>query len=151
MSGIKIADSAGFLKGLFSMRVLNRRGIVVSEYKDNNMIVNGARIAMSRLVSEGVESGKVITRFGVGINTDTATPADTALVDCYANAIIGHDFPEAGTVRFLWKLGYDEANDKNISEFGLFCEDGSLFSRKVRSPIFKASDLAFEGEWSIIF
>lgn len=151
MSGIQIADSAGCLKGKFLMRVLNRSGLIVSEYRDNNMIVNGARIAMSRLVSEGIESGKVITRFGVGTNTDTATPADTGLTDCYANAIITHDFPEAGTVRFFWKLGYDEANDKNISEFGLFCDDGSLFSRKVRSPIFKAADLAFEGEWSIIF
>lgn len=151
MSGIKIADSACPLKGLFFMRVLDGSGLVVAEYHDRNMIVNGARIAMSRLVSEGAESGKVITRFGVGVNTETATPADTALTDCYANDIIGHDFPEAGTVRFFWKLGYDEANDKNISEFGLFCADGSLFSRKVRSPIFKAADLAFEGEWSIIF
>lgn len=151
MPGIKIADSACQLKGFFAMRVLNSRGLVVAEYRDDNMIVNGARIAMSRLVSEGFESGKVITRFGVGTGVDTATPADTSLTDCHMNDIIGHDFPEAGTVRFLWKLGYDEANDKNISEFGLFCSDGSLFSRKVRSPIFKASDLAFEGEWSIIF
>lgn len=151
MPGISISERAGALRGLFSMRVLDRDGKVVAAYSDNNMIVNLARVAMSMLVSEGMETNKIITRFGVGTGSQTATPADTELTDPYANDIIGHDFPEPGTVRFFWKLGYDEANDKNISEFGLFCADGSLFSRKVRSPIFKANDLAFEGEWSIIF
>lgn len=150
-SGISIADRIMSLRGVFSMRVLDKTGKIIDTWRDNNMIVNGARVAMSMLVSEGADTGKVITRFGVGTCQDTATPADTTLSDIYANAIIGHDYPEAGTVRFFWKLGYDEANDKNISEFGLFCADGSLFSRKVRSPIFKASDISFEGEWSIIF
>lgn len=150
-SDIAIADHIFSLKGIFSMRVLDKSGRIIASWCDNNMIVNGARIAMSMLVSEGADTGKVITRFGVGTCANTATPADTVLQDTYANDILNHDFPEAGTVRFFWKLGYDEANDKNISEFGLFCADGSLFSRKVRSPIFKASDISFEGEWSIIF
>lgn len=150
-SGLSISDRIMSLRGIFSMRVLDKTGKIIDSWRDNNMIVNGARVAMSMLVSEGADTGKVITRFGVGTCQDTATPADTGLSDIYTNAIINHDYPEAGTVRFFWKLGYDEANDKNISEFGLFCADGSLFSRKVRSPIFKASDISFEGEWSIIF
>lgn len=150
-SGISISDQILSLRGLFSMRVLDKSGKIIESWSDNNMIVNGARIAMSMLVSEGANSNKIITRFGVGTGQNTATPTDTSLTDIYVNSILGHDFPEAGTVRFFWKLGYDEANEKNISEFGLFCDDGSLFSRKVRSPLFKASDISFEGEWSIIF
>lgn len=148
---INVRDRAQALRGHFSMRVLDRAGKIIDRYEDPNMIVNLARIAMSILVSEGGDSGKIITTFGVGTNQETATPSDTSLTDIYTNQIWGHDFPEPGTVRFFWRLGYDEANEKNACEFGLFCADGSLFSRKVRSPIYKASDIAFEGEWSIIF
>lgn len=151
MAGISIADKPQALRGVFTMRVLDKAGKIIAAFKDDNMIVNGARVAMSMLVSEGADTGKVITRFGVGVGTETATPADTELSQCYVNDILGHDYPASGTVRFFWKLGYDEYNEKNISEFGLFCADGSLFSRKVRSPIFKAGDISFEGEWSIIF
>lgn len=151
-SKINIADRFVPLRGNFSMRVLDRNGRIISTYEDHNMIVNMARVAMSILVSEGGDaSRKIITHFGVGTNQETAVPTDTELTEVYMNELTGHDFPEAGTVRFFWRLGYDEANEKNACEFGLFCADGSLFSRKVRSPIYKASDIAFEGEWSIIF
>lgn len=150
-SGISIADQACSLRGSFFMRVLDKAGGVLETWRDNNMIVNGARVAMSMLVAEGADTGKIISRFGVGTNTEIATPADTALVDPYVNNILRHDFPEPGTARFFWELGYDEANDRNISEFGLFCADGTLFSRKARVPIYKAGDLYFSGEWSIIF
>jgi hypothetical protein len=149
-SQISVADRACGLRGNFVMRIIDKAGTVIGTYEDHNMIVNLARVALSRLVSEGI-GDKVITRFAVGTNNATATPTDTDLTDKYVNDIIGHAFPDDGTVTFSWRLGYDEANDMNISEFGLYCSDGSLFSRKVRSPIFKASDIAFEGEWSIIF
>lgn len=147
---IKSSDAVRPLRGEFLMRVLDKSGNVIDTFEDHNMIVDLARVAMSRLVGEG-EQMKIITRFGVGTNQITATPADTELEDPYVNDILGHDYPERGTVRFSWKLGYDEANEKNISEFALFCDDGTMFSRKVRSPIYKAADIAFEGEWSIIF
>lgn len=146
----QIADKTIPLRGLFVLRVLDSKGNVVKSIKDENMIVNGARVAMSMLVGEGLDS-KVITHFGVGTNTAPATPADTDLKDIYKNEILGHVYPELGTVRFSWRLNYDEANDKDVSEFGLFCADGTLFSRKVRESIYKAADIAFEGEWSIIF
>lgn len=144
------AEKARQLRGVFTMKVIDRDGQIVDSYEDHNMIVNLARVAMSQLVSTGAED-KIITGFGVGTGTATATPTDTALTDCYKNTIIGYSYPEAGTVTFQWRLGYDEANGMNVTEFGLFCEDGSLFSRKVREGIYKASDLSFEGTWSIIF
>lgn len=145
-----LTDGTKPLRGVFSMRVISRDGTVISEYRDDNMIVNLARTAMAKLISEGA-ANKVITKFGVGTGAEVATPADTNLTNLYTNSITGHEFPDAGVVKFLWRLGYDEANHMDICEFGLFCEDGSLFSRKVRESIYKAEDIAFEGEWSIIF
>ena len=39
----------------------------------------------------------------------------------------------------------------NIVEYGLLCDDDSLFARKTREAIYKANDIAVDGEWSIIF
>jgi len=143
-------DNTRPMRGIFSMRTLDSTGRVLSEYSDKNMIVNGARLAMAMLVGEG-SSDKVITGFAVGTGSAVATPTDTTLTEMYSNAIVSHEYPSNGVVKFIWRLGYDESNDRYISEFGLLCADGSLFSRKVREPIYKASDIAFEGEWSIIF
>ena len=150
MPAIISSDRTRPMRGNFVMRVLDKDGRIIDTYEDHNMIVNLARIAMAELVSEG-SAMKIITRFGVGIGNATATPTDISLTEPYVNDIVSHSFPEDGTVKFDWQLGYDEANERNITEFGLFCADGTLFSRKVRSAIYKASDIAFEGEWSIIF
>ena len=150
MSQIYTSDTNRPLRGIFKMRVLDKAGRVVGVYEDHNMIVNSARTAMTYLVSEGLQA-KVIKKFGVGTGTATATPSDSELTNPYVNNIINHSFPDFGVVKFLWRLGYDEANNMNVTEFGLYCADDTLFSRKVRSAIYKASDIAFEGEWSIIF
>ena len=147
---INAADTARPLRGRFTMRVRDKDGNILSTYEDHNMIVNSARVAMAMLVSENAPD-KMITKFAVGTNNATATPTDTEITNTYANDIVGHSFPEPGTVKFEWRLDYDEANEQNITEFGLLCNDGTLFSRKVRSAIYKASDISFEGEWSIIF
>lgn len=145
-----IQDKTTPLRGVFSMRVIDRSGMVIREYRDHNMIVNSAREALAKLVSEG-DPSKCISRFAVGINDEPPTPTDTIITGMYRNAIVVHEFPEPGVVKFKWQLGYEEANGMNIVEYGLLCEDDSLFARKTREAIYKASDIAFDGEWSIIF
>lgn len=142
-------------RGEFSMRVYDRAGNVVDEYKDHNMIVNGAKSAMAYLVSSARQD-KVITKFGVGVGTAEATPGDTSLTLPHMNFITGFDYPESmeGTVDrvcFHWSLDYAEANGMSISEFGLFCADGTMFAHKVRGQITKEEDLKFAGDWTIIF
>ena len=51
-----ILDKTAPLRGVFSMRVIDRSGKVIREYSDHNMIVNTAREALARLVSEGDQS-----------------------------------------------------------------------------------------------
>lgn len=143
-------DSASPLRGVFRIVVKDRLGRVVLADEDRNMIVNGAQIALAELLGEA-KADKVVARFGVGVGSASATPADEGLTEAYLRPVDGHDYPEPGVVRFLWSLGYGEGNGKAVTEFGLFCADGSLFARKVRDAIAKADDLCFEGEWSIIF
>ena len=138
------------MKGIFVFRVLDKNKKIILNVTEPNMIVNTAKDAMARLVSYG-DTDKIITKFGVGNNLETAVPSDTTLSHPYINNIVNHTFPEPGTVTFQWYLDYDEAVGIYVSEFGLLTTDGTLFSRKVRDPILKTDDIAFEGEWSIIF
>lgn len=144
-------DTAPGLRGIFKIRVKNRQGETVLADEDNNLIVNGAKTALAILAGEQDRPDKTISYFGVGTGTNAPAPPDESLTDAYLRAVDAHDFPEPGVVRFVWSLGYGEANGMAISEFGLFCGDKTLFARKVRDPISKADDLCFEGEWSIIF
>lgn len=150
MANVLFSDASKPMRGVFRLRVRNTSGEIVDQYEDHNVIVNDAKSALAALISEG-STGKIITQFGVGVGTNTAVPTDTALTEPYINQLTGHTFPEPGVVTFNWALGYDEANDMDISEYGLICSDNSLFSRKVRRVIHKSSDLYFEGDWSIIF
>lgn len=153
MPTIGSQDNVTPCRGEFTMRVVDKCGNTVSEYSDRNMIVNLSKVAMALLVSElsPEAQGKVITTFGVGTGEAQAAPDDTSLTNAYTNAVLSHDFPSPGRVRFTWSLDYGEANGRDISEFGLFCADGSMFAHKVRGAVHKDSDLAFEGTWTIIF
>ena len=61
------------------------------------------------------------------------------------------EYPATGQVRFNWSLSTAELNGVAITEFGLLCADGTLFSRKQRKPIEKESDLSLTGSWTILF
>lgn len=150
-SKIYLLDAPKPVRGSFKITVRDRSGRVLYMDEDHNMIVNAAKIAMALLVSDPTSDSKVITTFGVGTGTNTPIPTDENLTNVYRNALVSHEYPEPGVVKFLWSLAYGEANGMAISEFGLFCEDGTLFARKSRAAINKDEDLAFDGEWSIIF
>lgn len=137
------------LRGVFLLRVY-RKGKLVEEYRDDNLIVNAAKVALARLIA-GEGAGKVVSTIGFGTNGDGPHPGDTALTNAFVKAIASHDYPAPGQVRFNWNLSVTEANGKDIAEFALGCSDGSLFARKTRRPISKDADLALDGSWTIIF
>ena len=141
------------MEGIFNLKAINASGSVVSNITEHNVIVNGAKEALAKLISDGSDSSKAIKYFAVGTSGTGATVADTELGNkVYQNEIKGYTYPEVGQVCFSWKLGFSEANGNDIVEFGLVCEDGTLFSRKVRnSSVYKSDDLSFEGTWTIIF
>jgi hypothetical protein len=128
-----------------------RSGILIEEYADKNLIVNGARTVMAHLVA-GDGSGKPINRIAFGTNGDAPSPSNTAITSPFTKAVTGFSYPAAGQIQINWNLLVGEANGKGIMEFGLLCSDGTLFARKNRAKaIEKDSDISLEGQWIITF
>jgi hypothetical protein len=146
---IRIKDAAP-TRGDFRMKVY-RRGRLVEDYAEHNLIVNSARQAMVKLIA-GAGTGKNINRIAFGTSGNIPVVGDTAITSPYIKTVGSIDYPANNKVEFNWSLGIDEANGKEISEFGLLCADGTLFARKSRTkPLNKNSDIAVEGQWIIIF
>ncbi|MDR2484451.1 MAG: hypothetical protein LBD55_03550 [Treponema sp.] len=146
---ITIQDKAR-IHGEFHLRVF-RRGMLIEEYEDHNLIVNGARAAMARLVAND-GSGKPINRIAFGTNGAAPSPANTVITAPFTKAVAGFSYPATGQVQINWNLLIGEANGKAIMEFGLICTDGTLFARKNRTnAIAKDSDISLEGQWIITF
>lgn len=137
------------MQGIFLIEV-RRNGVLVDSFEEKNLIVNGAKNQLARLVG-GAGSNRQITQIGFGLGTNAASPENASLSSAYTKAVSSVEYPDVGRVRFNWSLSTAEANGKSITEFGLLCADGTLFSRKVRAPIQKESDLSLTGSWTIIF
>jgi hypothetical protein len=147
---IVIKEHAVWMRGEFSIKIY-RCGILIEEYRDDNLIVNGARIVMAHLAS-GDGSGKPINRIAFGTNGAVPSPSNTVITSPFIKAVTGFSYPASGQIQIDWKLMVGEANGKAIMEFGLLCSDGTLFARKNRSKaIEKDSDISLEGQWIITF
>lgn len=143
-----LSDTAS-LAGEFRLTV-RRAGLVVAEIAEPNLIVNGAKDQLARLVG-GAGTNRHITHIGFGIGTAAAAPTNTGLTGAYWKPVTSVSYPATGRVAFDWTLSTAEANGMAITEFGLRCADGTLFARKVRAPIHKSDDLSLTGTWTIIF
>lgn len=148
---IAINESISPMRGEFTVRGINRAGEVVFNYTDKNLIVNTAKSAIAKLISDPTADAKVVSKIAFGTNGSTPTPNDTGITDAYTKDIPSYSYPETNKVTFFWGLDFGEANSKEIAEFGLLCADSTLFARKVRGTIRKEEDLALEGEWTIVF
>jgi hypothetical protein len=144
------AQESVAMRGCFRMRIY-QRGKLIEEYEDHNLIVDGARATMAKLIT-GNGSGKNINRIAFGTNGNIPVPNDTAITSPFTKTFDRITYPASNQVEFGWSLATTEANGKAICEFGLLCADGTLFARKNRGkPINKDSDIAIEGQWVIIF
>lgn len=146
---MKMEDAAAGPRGTLHVRIF-RRGELIDEFEEHNLILAAARDAHARLIG-GAGSGKTIARIGFGTAGGGPSPDDTTLTGAYEKAVDGVSYPAAGQAVFGWSLATSEANGKAIREFGLICSDGTLYSRKVRGVIEKESDISLSGTWTIIF
>lgn len=137
------------MRGDFRLRIY-RNGVLIDEQHDPNMIMNVAKDAMARLIG-GDGAGKTITKIGFGSNGVGPSPNDTTLTNQYSKPVTSVTYPATGQAAFSWTLGTSESNGLAITELGLVCSDGTLFSRKTRGAINKAADLSLDGVWTIIF
>jgi hypothetical protein len=137
-------------KGTFRFKVL-KSGIIVREFKKNNLIVDGALFQMARLLSGDV-TGRSITKIGFGTGGDDPDPSDTTLTNQYLRAITGYEYPANNEVKINWVLLTSECNGKAIQEFGLFSADGTLCARiALEEAVPKQAAFSFEGDWTIAF
>jgi hypothetical protein len=147
--GVRFAERPA-LRGRLCYTVF-KSGIAVEQFGEDNLIVDGARLQMARLVAGDV-SGRSIDRIAVGTSGGIPAVSDSEIANPFVKAVDGFDYPADGQVRIRWKLLVSEANGKEIREFGLLTADGTLFARRVREkPVFKEPDISVEGEWIITF
>lgn len=146
---MKLKDDDLALKGELFIKIY-KKDKLIDIWKDENLIVNGAKTILAALVS-GDGAGTVISKIGFGISNTPANPDDTALTSSYVRNLTGFTYPEAGKVSFNFELSTNEANGITIKEFGLITSDNILFSRKVRGGIEKNDDISLEGTWTLTF
>ncbi|MDR0637588.1 MAG: hypothetical protein LBG27_01575 [Spirochaetaceae bacterium] len=138
------------LKGTLRYTVF-KNGVPVERAEEPNLIVNGARLQMARLIAGDVAQ-RSVNRISVGTNGAAPTVADMEITGAFTKEVAGFAYPADGQVQVNWKLLVSEANGMAIREFGLLTADGTLFARRIRAnPIYKESDISIEGEWIIIF
>lgn len=136
-------------KGILQYRVW-RGDTLVFEETGYNLVVGGGREAIAKLIG-GDGTGKQIVEFAVGEGSSSPVDADTALTNEFVKAINNVTYPVTGTAQVEFSLETTDANGLDITEFGLYCDDGTLFSRKVVPTISKTSDIRIEATWKIIF
>jgi hypothetical protein len=176
---MRIEEKTG-LRGAFRFRVW-KDGTLVEESGDRNMIVDGARFEMARLVAGDAEDRHIVAiALGTVVNPAACAsadlllefclwqnsarncrkaaiapppaPGDTAITDPFVKAVESVEYPAPGQARFNWLVAANEANGMAVMEFGLICADGTLFARYVRKePLNKDSDFLLEGDWTIEF
>ena len=122
---------------------------MIDSYENHNLIVTSGRQRMAELLT-GISSS-YITHIGVGTGTDAADISDTGLID-QVLIPISSATAENKIAHFNFLIGTDAANGLQITEFGLFAGDGTMFSHRVRTgAISKESDIEIEGYWEIRF
>jgi hypothetical protein len=143
------------LRGILEYKVYRHRGNnvkeLVEESRRENLIVNGARNQMARLIA-GNFTSRNITKISLGTNGTEPTVDDVEITNAFTKEVEGFSYPAMGQVTISWKLLTSEDNGQAIMEFGLVCADDTLFSRRVRAhPIYKETDISIEGQWTILF
>lgn len=147
---IALKDDA-LLRGIFELKVY-RKGQLVEDYVDNNLILGRMKDVMAGLIGGAPSyAGMTINQISFGTNGTAPTPGDNAVTSPFTKNLGAPTYPAAGRVSFPFILGTGEANGKAIREFALRLSDGTYAARKVRGVIEKDADLSFSGTWTILF
>lgn len=143
-----LTDNISSCKGEFHLRVL-KHGKEIERIDDHNLVVDTGRIRLAELAAG--KSTAFITHIGVGSGANTEEVTDTELTN-------GQLFPLVKTtvtgrdVQLDFLIDTTEANGMLIREFGLFCADGTMFSRRARKGVIeKQDDIQISGYWILHF
>jgi hypothetical protein len=144
------AKEKAAMRGILRYRKIYRDGRVETR-EDENLIVDTARDQLAQLIA-GVTEGRRVASIAFGTDGSVPVITDTEITESFKKEISNVDYPAPGQVRFHWNVAETEMNGKAVLEFGLLCEDGTLFARRVRqTPLNKDFDFSLEGDWTIVF
>ncbi len=144
---MKCIDTIKQLSGTLHLVAKDKQGAEVWRVAEKNLIVAGGYTAIAEALA-GLPN-RHIAKIAVGTNGAAPAEADTEITSAVVLDIESVEYPAPGTVRFNFTIGYDDAVDMSIREFGLICADGRLFSRKTREVIEKTSYVSITGMWEI--
>lgn len=157
-----LKDEVQGMKGKLFLKII-RDGEVIQESQDN-LIVDNGRNALACLLGHKTDAEKYIYEVGVGTGKTAAGATDSSLTSPVKVVIKdirvgdklesddGTEFTDKKVVQFHFVFGLTDAKDTDINEYGLFCKDGTLFSRVVRSSTFhKTAVDKIVGFWQISF
>lgn len=150
-----IEDDVNKICGDINLK-LYRKGKLIDEIKDHNLVVDTGRRRLAELIAG--KTNFIINQIGFGSSNNSESADDTGLEnqmlfplrpieqDGVTSKVEGLD------AIFYFVLYENEAVGFDIREFGLFCEDGSMFSHRVRNgSIYKDSDIEIRGSWTLHF
>lgn len=139
------------IKGQIKIVATNvKTGKVVDVFEENNLVVNGGRVAAAALIN-GDFTDNAVTQIGFGASGVNPALTDTDLTGKFIKDLAGGIPSGDGSIIFSFSLDEEEANGMAIQEMGLFTAGGVLFARKNRSVINKTADIRFDGTWTIKF
>ena len=138
-------DKIGFIKGVLSLQFFEK-GALIREEKANNLIVTGGYNALLSALKG--DADKYIHKVQMGTRGTAPVAGDTAITGAIDITIISKTVVGSKLV-ITFEIGSSLGNGTTISEFGLICNDGTLFSRKAWAPFTKISDLTINGTWEI--
>ncbi len=138
------------IKGEIHLKVF-QHGKIVDEYRVKNLVVDGGKDAIARLVSND-DPMKYINKIGFGEGNSTPVSSDVSLTNQFLKSFGSVSYPAVNQLQVNWTCTTLECNGMTIREFGLFCSDGTLFARRLAlSPIVKNNTISLSGTWTLIF
>ena len=139
------------IKGVFTLSIIDAKtGELLEKYVDNNLVVNGGRTAVTRLLGGDV-ANRSITKISFGTNGTAPASTDSAITGAFTKALGAVSYPTINSVRWAWTLEDNEGNGIGIREYGLVCDNDLLFARKTREIINKNSSIRLVGTWEVSF
>lgn len=158
---MKISESVAPKGRLFLF--FERNGKPVKSEIIDNLIVTSGRNAMANLLG-GQGGDKNVTKIAMGEGATPASASDTGLTNAATVDITdirigtnleaedGSTFADARVVQFHFVFSRSVGNGLAVREYGLFCNDDTLFSRIVRDAAFTKTDIdSIRGWWQIQF
>lgn len=133
----------------------------IMRWRHQNVIVNGYKRQVARLLAGSGMSQRFVNRFAFGtgghaVNDPTTpiapSPNDTGLErQVYIKSVTNIVFPTQESVQFQTVLTQSEANGFRLTESGLICADNTLLARRTFPGFIKTDEFVFSAFWTLIF